>query len=286
MIKAYYYLTKPGIIYGNAMVAIAGFFLASKSHFDFKLFLAMLFGLSFIIASACVFNNMFDYDIDSKMDRTKNRAMVTGKISKTRAAVFATILLILGIIALHHHVNQTALLTALLGFLIYTLVYTPLKHRTVHATLVGAIAGATPPVVGYTAVTNQVDTAAILLFLILIVWQMPHFYAIAIRRLNEYKAASIPVLPAVKGIRFTKISMLIYIVLFVIATSLLYFYKYTGKIYFIVMLLLGLDWLINSIRGFKQNVDNQAWAKKIFFFSLIVLLIFSITISFSGIIHA
>ncbi|HEX9503958.1 MAG TPA: heme o synthase [Patescibacteria group bacterium] len=285
MFKIYYNLIKPGIIYGNAITAAAGFFMAAKGHINWFLFLAMLMGLSFVVASACVINNIWDRDIDQRMERTKNRAIVTGTVSKNHAFIFAIILLLLGIVALHHHVNQSALITALVGFLVYVFLYTPLKRRSVHATLVGAIAGAVPPVVGYTAVTNKFDLGALLLFSILVAWQMPHFYSIAIRRLDDYAAAGIPVLPVKKGVRITKINILIYILLFITTTVLLFVFKYSGYFYLTIISLMGLTWLWFGIQGFKTNIDDKAWARKMFLLSLIIILVFSITVSIDAIIN-
>ena len=284
MTRAYYYLTKPGIIYGNAITAAAGFFLASKGHIDWFLLIAMLIGLSLIIASSCVFNNTLDRDIDSKMDRTRNRALVTGKISIRNAVIFGIVLGFLGIKILVLYTNFLTLGVALVGSVVYLLLYTPLKRKSIHGTLVGAIAGATPPVVGYTAVTNQLDLGAWLLFFILVAWQMPHFYAIAIRRSDEYAAAHIPVLPLKKGLRIAKINIMIYIVIFIITTILLTVYHYTGYVYLIVMLSLGVFWLWYASLGFHQNIDNKLWARKMFLYSLVVLLVFSLTVSISAII--
>lgn len=278
MLKAYYQLTKPGIIYGNALTAAAGFFLASKGHISWRLLLAMLIGLSLVIGASCTLNNVFDADIDAKMDRTKNRAMVSGKIAKTNAVVYGLCLLVFGILILYFYTTIAAMLAALAGVVFYLALYTPLKRLTVHGTLVGAIAGATPPVVGYCAVTNRFDGGAIILFLILVFWQMPHFYAIAIRRLNDYDAAGIPVLPAKKGIRTTKIQMLFYIVAFTVAAAALTFFKYTGYVYLTVAILLGLFWLAKGIKGFKVANDSL-WAKKMFLFSLVVLTALCVIIS-------
>ena len=162
----------------------------------------------------------------------------------------------------------------------YLILYTPLKRKSVYGTIIGAVAGATPPVVGYVAVTNNFDTAALLLFFILVFWQMPHFYAIAIRRLDEYKAALIPVLPAKEGIHNTKIKMLAYIAAFILATASLAYFKYTGYVYLAVMLLLGLYWFASGIKGFR-SADDKDWAKKMFLFSLIILTVFCVLISFN-----
>ena len=270
MIQTYYKLTKPGIIYGNALPAIAGFLLATKGRFDLKLFLGMLIGLSLVIASGCVFNNIFDSDIDAKMDRTKNRAMVLGVIPKTTAIIYGVVLLIAGVLCLLLTSNLLTLAVSMLGFIVYVFLYTPLKRRTVHATLIGAIAGATPPVVGYVAVTGKLDPAAWILFFILVFWQMPHFYAIAIRRLKDYTDAKIPVLPVKQGIYRTKIEMVLYILGFIISASLLTVYGYTKYLYLASILLLGFIWLWKATKGFGK-VDDALWAKKVFLFSLIVL---------------
>jgi protoheme IX farnesyltransferase len=278
-LKVYYQLTKPGIIYGNAMTAIAGFFLASRGHVNFVLLLMMLIGLSLIIGSSCAFNNVWDAGIDAKMERTKNRAMVKGEISKSRAIIFATVIGLVGAAILGLHTNLLTLAVALIGMFFYLVLYTPLKRKTVYGTIIGAVAGATPPVVGYVAVTNNFDTAALLLFFILVFWQMPHFYAIAIRRLEEYKAASIPVLPVKEGIHVTKIKMLAYIVAFTLAAAALTYFKYTGYIYLAVMVLLGLYWFWSGVKGFK-NQDDKLWAKKMFLSSLMILTLFSVVVSF------
>lgn len=278
MFKKYYHLTKPGIIYGNAITAMAGFFLAARGQFSLTLFLAMLVGLTFVIGAGCVFNNIFDADIDAKMARTKNRALVTGEIQKKHAARFGAVLLLLGFLILNNFTTAAALFSAMAGFFVYVFLYTPLKRKTVWATLIGAIAGATPPVIGYTAASGKFDAAAIILFFILVFWQMPHFYAIAIRRLEDYKAANIPVLPVKRGLKITKIAMLLYCVGFIIAATLLTVYKYTGTAYLVVALILGLAWLVICARGFTAK-DNAKWAKQTFLFSLITLTLLSIAIA-------
>lgn len=284
MFKLYYQLTKPGIIYGNAITALAGFFLASRGHLNFRLLIATLVGLSLVIGSGCVFNNIWDRDLDAKMQRTKNRAMVTRTISPRSAMIFGLILLVVGLLALHYYTNDTALFAALIGFLVYVFAYTPLKRRSVYATLVGSIAGATPPVVGYAAVTNRFDAAALVLFLILVCWQMPHFYAIAIYRLKDYAAAGVPVLPVKAGIHDSKIQMLWYIVGFVIASLSLALTGFAGYNYGIFACVLGLAWLWLGGLGFRVS-DETAWARKMFLFSLLVLMSLCVIISLDFIIH-
>src|SRR3989344_342933 len=284
MMKTYYNLTKPGIIYGNAITATAGFFLASQGQIDWQLLLAALVGLSLIIASGCVFNNLFDRDIDSRMERTKNRALAKGSISKQSAIIYAITLGLVGTLVLMNYTNFLTTLVALTGLFIYVGLYSPLKRHSIHTTLIGSLAGATPPAVGYCAVTNQFDLGAIILFLILVAWQLPHFYAIAIRRLDEYRAASIPVLPIKKGVQVTKIYIVIYIINYIITASLLTVFGFTGLTYLAVTVFLGLTWLRFAIQGFKAHINDQQWASKMFRFSLVVLTILSLTIVIDSII--
>ena len=280
MIKAYYFLTKPGIIYGNVLTASAGFFLAAQGNIDLFLYTAAISGLALIIASGCVFNNYIDRDIDKKMERTKNRALVTGLISVRSAMTVATVLGILGAFVL----LQTNILTlkiALLGLFFYVVVYGITKRNSIYGTLVGSISGAVPPVVGYAAVTNTLDLGAAILFAILVTWQMPHFYAIAIFRLKDYRAAGLHVLPIKKGITVTKLHMLFYTAVFIVAVSSLTFFGYTGYLYLVVVGALSLVWFYKSLLGFKAK-NSEQWAKKMFGFSLIVILVFSITVSLNS----
>lgn len=190
--SVYYRLTKPGIIYGNALMYAAGFFLASQDGVYWPLFLAGLSGLALVIAGACVFNNIADRELDAKMERTKNRAMVVGAIPLSQATVFGYALSIVGFFELYLLTTYAAFLAALFAFGVYVFVYTPMKPKNRYALFVGAVAGAMPPVVGYAAVTGSYDGWALLLFVLLFLWQIPHFLAIAFKRYGEYSAAGVP----------------------------------------------------------------------------------------------
>ncbi len=281
-IRNYLMLTKPGIIMGNAITAIAGFLLAARTHFDPQLFLATIGGLSLVIASGCVFNNYMDRTRDKKMARTRKRPLVTGAISLRSALIFATLLGLVGLLILSLYTTPLSTLIALTGFIVYVAVYTNLKHRTVHGTVLGSIAGAVPPVVGYCAVTNRFDTGALLLFLLIVLWQMPHFFAIAMYRLKDYAAASIPVLPVVKGLSATKVQMLLYIIAFAVVATLFTLLGYTGYAYLAVALSLSLMWLVLCIQGFKSTQDTR-WARQMFIFSLIIVTALSFMISVDGV---
>lgn len=268
-------MAKPGIIYGNLLSAAAGFFLAAKTFgFDFWLLVSALAGVSLVIASACVFNNIMDRGIDGQMERTKNRAFVTGTIPVKIGLIYGSVLLLLGLTVLALFTNWLTVAVGLIGFIDYVAVYTPAKRRTMYSTAIGTICGATPIVAGYTAVSNAIDVPAIMLFLIMVFWQMAHFYAIALRRAKEYKAAGLPVLPLVKGAEQTKIQIIFFIVAFTMFAPLLSLFGYTGLLYALAVTGVGLYWLYLGISGFFTQGDEQ-WAKKIFLFSLIVLLTFS-----------
>ena len=274
---------KPGIIYGNLITAIGGFLLASKDHIDISLLIFTLLGTSLIIGSACVFNNYIDRGIDIKMDRTKKRALVSGLIKPSRALVFGSIIGLVGFLILIFHTNGLVVLIGSLAFIIYVVFYGISKRRSVHGTLVGSLAGAAPIVAGYCAVTDDFNSGAIILFLVLVTWQMAHFYAIAIYRLDDYRAASIPVLPAVSGIKQTQIQIFAYIGAFIAVTACLTFFGYTGIVFTIVMLILGFLWLYKGIKGFKAT-NSKKWARKMFLFSLIIIVGLSFMLSINTLI--
>lgn len=282
MIKTYYLLTKPGIILGNLITTTGAFVLASQGHFDTWLFLATAAGLFCVIASACVFNNYIDREADRKMDRTKNRPLANGSISVAGALVFAVCLGLAGIAILTFFTNIIAVLVACIGFLVYVALYSFWKYKTAYSTLVGSVSGAIPPVIGYTAASGRLDGGAFLLFAILVLWQMPHFFSIALFRLDDYASASIPVWPREKGIAATKLQMLLYIVAFLLASVLLTAFGYTGNLYLAATFLFGGAWLWLCAKGFKTDND-PLWAKQMFRLSLVVITALSILIGVDGV---
>ena len=280
MIRDYYEITKPGIIYGNIITVVAGFVLASSGNINFSLLIATVFGISFVMASGCVFNNCIDRDIDALMERTKDRVLVRKRIPLRNACMYGSVLGILGVYLLTVYTNILTATASLVGLFVYVVIYSLwLKRSSVHHTIVGSIAGAMPLVVGYLAVTGKVDVGVIILFFVLSLWQMPHAFAIALYRLSDYKAASIPVLPLVKGVRATKIQMVIYTILFVISTLLLTVYGYAGKLYYGIMGILGFLFIIVVVKGlYIKTYHDNLWARKVFLFSIIVLVVFCVTI--------
>jgi protoheme IX farnesyltransferase len=282
-LKLYLSLTKPGVLFGNALTAAAGFLLAARGNPDPVLFLSLVIGSTLVIASACVLNNYFDRDIDRVMARTKTRAVAAGIIPGRNAVIFGAILGVLGFLILDRYTNPLVVILGTIGFIDYLIFYAMLgKRKSMHGTLIGSISGAIPITAGYAAVSGTIDVGAVIVFLILFFWQMPEFYSIAIYRHDEYKKAGVPVISVVKGIAQTRLQILIYTVLFSISTLLLYTFGYVGLIYLIVIGILNLWWLWIGVQGFSA-VDTNLWAKKMFRFSLVILLVFSALISLTGI---
>ncbi|UFQ96451.1 heme o synthase [Pseudomonas wenzhouensis] len=279
LLKQYLNLAKPGIVFGNLISVTGGFFLASRGDADLALFLATALGVSLVIASGCVFNNYIDRDIDQKMERTRNRVLAQGLVSPVHAIVYACVLGVAGVALLYAATNTLAVMLVLMGFMVYVGLYSLwLKRGSVYGTLVGSLSGAAPPVVGYCAVSNEFDAGAAILLLIFSLWQMPHSYAIAIFRFNDYQAANIPVLPVIKGISAAKRQIVLYIAAFVVATLMLTLSGYAGYSYFVVAALSGAYWLWMGVSGYKA-VDDRVWARKLFTFSIVTITMLSVMMS-------
>lgn len=268
-------ITKPGIIFGNLVSVLGGFFLGTAGNsLDFSLLLFTLLGMSLVIASGCVFNNVIDKDIDKLMERTQRRVMPQNRLSPITAIFYGFALGILGFLVLYSKTNLLTVYIALTGIVVYVLVYSLwFKRHSLYGTAVGGIAGAVPPVAGYCAVTQRLDTGALILFLMLFFWQLPHFYAISLYRLKDFTAANIPILPLKKSIYYTKISMIFFIIIFTLVSLLPTVFHYTHWVYFFTALLLGIIWLIIALQGLqdKQNQHIKTWSRKVFFMSIIII---------------
>lgn len=277
---------KTGIIKSNLVPMVAGLMLAlytyELSFVDniWNVVLALA-GTAAVIAAAGSFNNVYDRDIDAVMLRTKIRPTVTGALSVKTVLIVAVILLIGGVILLYF----TTPLAALLGFLgvfFYTVPYTIwTKRHTIWNTEVGSISGAMPPLIGWAAVAPDIwHPACWALFIIMVIWQMPHFYAIAIRKRDDYAAASIPMLPVVKGERRTYIQSNIYLILLML-TSFLFLPLSLGLT--IVSFVLGGIWLWLSFMGYRK-MEGKTWANKMFAYSLFhMVALFATVIIYSSV---
>ncbi|WP_099222394.1 heme o synthase [Listeria costaricensis] len=262
-------LIKIGIVNSNTITAFTGMWLAFQltgksfiGNLDTVIF--TILGSAMVVAASGAFNNVIDRDIDGIMERTKNRPTMTGKISGPRALAVAAALGILGTVMLFMTTWQAGVL-GVLGVFLYVVVYSLYaKRKLVANTVIGSFSGAVPPLIGWFAVEPSFSLIPVMLFLIMFCWQPPHFYAIAIKRREEYQAAGIPMLPVVKGIERTKKSMLFWVVLL---TILPFFMSELGIVFMILATALNLGWLALSLYGFKMT-DSIKWARLMFVYSL------------------
>lgn len=272
--STYYRLTKPGIVRGNVLTAVAGFLLAAAqpgSSYDLIILAGLAVGIALVIASACVCNNYLDRGIDARMERTKGRALPSKQVTTIQALTYAAVLGILGFASFIYLTNALATLVAAVAFVAYVALYGWAKRATVHGTLVGTISGALPPVIGYVALTGKFDIACLLLYVILTAWQLPHFYAIAIYRSKDYAAASIPVLAVVKGNIIAKRHILGWIMVLILTAPLLTVYGYTGWVYAVVISLACMWWLATGLK--QTGLTDEKWATKMFLRSLAINLL-------------
>lgn len=277
----YYQLTKPGIVYGNSIATIAGYLFASGSEFKPLHFAITVIATAAVMASACVVNNMIDRDIDAAMDRTRHRALVRGDVSLFGAGVYAGFLGATGIVLLWLVTNPLASWIAVFGFVAYVLLYTIAKRYTVHSTAIGTLSGATPPVIGYVAVVGQIDISAMLLFALLVTWQMPHFFAIALYRRNDYVRAGVPVLSVARRPERIRQQMIAYTTLFVGVCVSLGLYGAATWPTAAALTFVGICWL-SLYTGLVT--DYAAWARRVFRFSLVVLLVTCLLLSIDGLV--
>jgi protoheme IX farnesyltransferase len=276
MIKGYLSITKPGIIIGNLISTAAGFFLAAKTESATPMLLFYtLIGMALVIASGCVINNIFDRDIDRKMARTRQRLLVQGGMNVDHAFVYAIALLLIGTGVLYLKTNALTTVVVLLGYIFYVFFYTMWYKRTsVYGTLIGSLSGAVPPLAGYLAVTNYVSMEAVLLFMLFCLWQMPHSYAIAMFRMQDYRQAGIPVLPVVAGIEKARRHMMAYVIAFNGVALALYLVGNTGYEYLVVASVVCFMWTRVTFR--HMDTENyERWSKAVFKVSLIVVMSFS-----------
>lgn len=270
--RSYLQLIKPGITLSNTLTAIAAYLLAASIvPFEIASFIGVVVGVGFIIASACVFNNVIDRDIDKHMKRTHKRDVASGKISVPRAIIFAIALGIIGFFTLTYLTNTTTVILGIIAYIWYIVIYGIAKRTTVWSTLIGTVAGALPPVAGYVALAGVIDAGAIILFLMMLFWQMSHFYAIAIFRKNDYAAAQLPVWSVVYSEKSTKRQILLFSIIYGISSLLLTVYGYTGVVYVVLSVILAVYWVYRGVSTYRV-LDSIKWARKMFGASLLVMM--------------
>ncbi|GKV64316.1 MULTISPECIES: heme o synthase [unclassified Sporosarcina] len=284
--KDFLALIKIGIVNSNLITTFTGLFLAfqftGKSFLhNFDLLVFAILGTGLIIAASGALNNLIDRDIDPIMSRTKSRPTVTGRF-KTPAVLTLAITFLLAGEVLLFSASAMAGWLGIIGVLAYVVLYSMWsKRRHVSNTVVGSLSGAVPPLIGWAAVDPALPMGAWALFLIMFIWQPPHFYALAMRRTEEYRSANIPMLPVVKGFERTKKSMLIWVLLLFPLPFLL---QELGTGFVVFATLLNVGWLYLALKGFKAKEDLK-WATSMFIYSLnymtilfVSMIIFSIFI--------
>lgn len=267
----YYELTKPKVVMLLVFTAVVGMFLAVPGMVPWQPLLFGSLGIALASASAAAINQVVDQKVDEAMARTKNRPLPQQSMPVKNALIFALGLGAIGLGILWFLVNElTAWLTfaSLIGYAIIYTMY--LKRATPQNIVIGGAAGAAPPVLGWTAVTNSVDPHSLLLFLIIFVWTPPHFWALAIYRKDEYAKVEIPMLPVTHGVKFTRLHVLLYTILLLVASVLPFATRMSGVFYLGGALALGLGFLYYAILLMKS--EDSMVAMKTFGYSILYLM--------------
>jgi protoheme IX farnesyltransferase len=283
----YLALTKPGIVRMCLLMTAGGLWLAptageqtsSNTWDSWIMWAAALLGSSLAVASANAFNMVWEREGDRLMARTRMRPLAAGRLGVVSSSVFAGLLGLASMVVLGLGTNWLTAGLAAFALLSYVLIYTPLKRRTPLALVIGAVPGAVPPLLGWTAVSNSLDLPGIVLFGIVLVWQMPHFLAISIFRKQDYAAAGIRVVPVVRGETVAKIQAIAWAAVLIPISVALTPLGVTGDIYLVVALFAGLAYLGFAIVGLRrEGVANLRWARQLFALSLVYLPVVTIAL--------
>ena len=274
-IKNYYELCKPNVVLMMLITALVGSLLASKTLAPLSLIAFAMLGIGLCASSAAAINQIIDRKADANMNRTENRPIPQGEVSPINASIFAFILASLGAAILVIYVNTLTALLTLASLIGYAFVYTVyLKRATPQNIVIGGLAGAAPPLLGWTAVTNSVDPNSLLLVLIIFAWTPPHFWALAIHRRDDYAKENIPMLPVTHGVQFTKMQIILYTIILSLVSLLPVVVLMSGVLYLISSLILGAIFLYYSVRLYFDQ-DNE-YAFPTFVYSLYyIFLIFA-----------
>lgn len=270
--RDYLELTKPKVVALLVLTAWVGMVLASESLAPWPLLIAATLGIGLLSAAAAALNHVVDQRIDAQMARTHSRPVARGRVSSKNAIVFACSLALTGFLLLYFAVNPLTAWLTLLSLFGYAVVYTMfLKRATPQNIVIGGLAGAMPPLLGWTAVTGELHGHALLLVMIIFAWTPPHFWALAIHRRDDYARVNMPMLPVTHGIDFTKSAILLYTLLLCIVCLLPYIVGMTGAIYLLASTLLNLRFFQYAWK-LKFAADNNT-AMATFKFSIVHLMV-------------
>lgn len=269
LVNDYLSLCKPRVVFLMLITAWVGMYLASPFVLQWQTIILATFGIACAASSAAIINHLMDRQIDKQMSRTAARPIASGRVSPKQALIFATLLAIIAALTLIKYVNViTALLTfaTLIGYAVIYTMY--LKRATSQNIVIGGLSGAMPPLLGWTAITGQIHSYALLLVLIIFTWTPPHFWALAIYRNKDYTAANIPMLPVTHGIPFTKLFLFLYTLLLLAVTCLPFVVKFAGFFYLSSSLILNSIFIYFSVALLINKEQEHQLAVKAFNFSI------------------
>jgi protoheme IX farnesyltransferase len=268
--REYYALCKPKVVYLIVFTAIVGMLLATPGLVPLDVLFFGTLGIGLGAASGAAINHWVDQRIDAVMERTRRRPLPQGQLSSGAALTFALALALSSMLLLVFYVNTLTAILTLASLVGYAVIYTMfLKRSTPHNIVLGGAAGAAPPVLGWSAVTGEVGTEALLLFLLIFIWTPPHFWALAIRRRKEYAAAGVPMLPVTHGVQFTKLNILLYTLMLLVVSLLPFLYHMSGPLYLVGALSLGLGFVWHAWRLYSSEGDG--YSMKTFGYSIFYL---------------
>jgi heme o synthase len=276
--RDYRELTKPNVVLLMILTSAIGMFMAVPGMVPLDVLVLGNLGIALCAGSAATVNHLVDQQVDQKMARTHSRPIAQGRVSNVQASLFALALGSIGMTILIGWINPLTAWLTLASLVGYAFVYTMfLKRATPQNIVIGGLAGAAPPLLGWTAVTGEIHGHALLLVLIIFAWTPPHFWALAIHRREEYAAVSIPMLPVTHGVAFTKLHILLYTILLCLITLLPYATRMSGPLYLLGALILGggyLYWAIELLRDKNPNAPMEAFRYSIIYLmSLFVIML-------------
>jgi len=267
----YYNLCKPKVVYLIIFTAIVGMLLSTKGTLPLDTFIAACLGIGLASASGAALNHWADQRIDVVMERTSNRPLPQGELSPRQALIFALALGVIAMIILLIWTNVLTTLLTLTSLVGYAVIYTMfLKRSTPQNIVLGGAAGAAPPLLGWSAMTGEVNSEAVLLFLIIFVWTPPHFWALAIKRKEEYARAGVPMLPVTHGVAFTKLHILLYTMMLLSVSMMPFVIHMTGLIYFAAAVALGIGFIYHAVKLYRTG-ESDEHAMKTFAYSIFYL---------------
>lgn len=257
--RDYLTLCKPKVVLLILFTAVVGMLLSTDGWLPFKAWFFGLLGIALAAAAGAALNHCIDEDIDARMQRTADRPLPQGKITSRQALIFAFALATLSMLVLLLFVNVLTAVLTFTSMVGYVVIYSMfLKRSTPQNIVLGGAAGATPPLLGWSAITGEIHSEALLLFLIIFVWTPPHFWALAIKRVDDYTQAEVPMLPVEYGIAFTKLHILLYAILLLVVTMMPFVVLMSGIIYLAGAVALGLGFVYHAIKLYRASGDQHA----------------------------